>query len=423
MATQPTEVGYLLTDQHCGCISIQTITFTDDRLRLSSSLHEPSPEGPFWGSVLEALNILIVGGGIGGLTSAIALGRKGHSVHVIERDPTWSVYGVGIIQQGNVIRSMKELGLLDDYIEAGFGFDHVDVFIPTGQQVAHIPTPKLVDGYPSNVGIGRKALHKVLGDRAKGAGAQIRLGVTVTTLADDGDGVDVAFSDGSEGRYDLVIGADGLYSQTRAQIFPEASVPAFTGQGVWRYNLPRPAEVTGLCAYEGPIGIGLVPLSDALMYMFVTTPEPGNPRYARETLADAMRQKLAGAISPAIIALRDQINVDDDVVYKPLEWLFIEGDWHRGRVVLLGDAVHATTPHLGQGAGMAIEDSLVLADELSRADSIEAAFAAYQSRRFERCRYIVEASRAICLGQIGAGPLVENAKATQDMFQVIAQPI
>lgn len=372
---------------------------------------------------MKSLKILIVGGGIGGLTSCLALCRKGHEVEVIERDPTWSVYGVGIIQQGNVIRSMKDLGILDDYIEAGFGFDHVDVHIPTGQRVARIPTPKLVEGYPSNVGIGRKALHKVLGDRAKEAGAAIHLGVTADALADDGAGVDVAFSNGTTGRYDMVIGADGLYSQTRAQIFPEAPAPEFTGQGVWRYNLPRPEQVTGLCAYDGSTGIGLVPLSEALMYMFVTTPEPGNPWYERQTLAATMRQKLAGAISPDIIALREQITVDDEVVYKPLEWIFVEGDWHRGHVVLLGDAVHATTPHLGQGAGMAIEDSLVLAEELERADTIEGAFAAYQTRRFERCRYIVEASRAICLGQIGAGPLIENAKATQEMFHVIAQPI
>ena len=84
---------------------------------------------------MQSLSILVIGGGIGGLTSAIALCREGYAVDVIEKDPTWSVYGVGIIQQGNVIRAMNDLGILDDYIEAGFGFDHVDVFIPTGQQV------------------------------------------------------------------------------------------------------------------------------------------------------------------------------------------------------------------------------------------------------------------------------------------------
>ncbi len=365
----------------------------------------------------------MVGGGIGGLTSAIALRRDGHAVEVIERDPTWSVYGVGIIQQSNVVRAMRQLGLLDDYISAGFGFDHVEVYIPTGQCVAKIPTPNLVEGYPSNVGIGRRALHKVLGDRAQGAGAKVRLGVTAQTLKDDGAGVDVTFSDGSSGRYDIVIGADGLYSQTRGQLFPDAPQPEFTGQSVWRYNLPRPADLTGLCAYEGATGLGLVPLSDTLMYMFITTPEPGNPFYAKEDLAKTMRNKVAGVPSPAIQTLAAQITDDAEVVYKPLEWLFLAGAWHKGRVVLLGDAVHATTPHLGQGAGMAIEDSIVLAEELAAADTPEAAFTAFRERRYERCKYIVEASKAICDGQLGKGPRIENAVATREMFGVVAAPI
>ncbi|MBB5747025.1 FAD-dependent oxidoreductase [Brevundimonas variabilis] len=373
-------------------------------------------------SLSPNLRILIIGGGIGGLTSAIALAQQGFRADIIERDPTWSVYGVGIIQQGNVIRTMTQLGLIDDYIGAGFGFDHVEVYLPTGQKLAHIPTPKLVQGYPSNVGIGRPALHKVLGDRAKQAGADIRLGVTAE-LDDDGDGVTARFSDGTTGRYDIVIGADGLYSQTRQQIFPEAAGPAFTGQSVWRYNFARTPDVTGLQAYEGKTGIGLVPLSDSLMYMYVTTPEPENPRYERDTLAASLRAKLADTPSPAIRTLVDQITSDDDVVYKPLEWIFLEGDWHRGRVVLLGDAVHATTPHLGQGAGMAIEDAIVLAEELARADDIETAFVAFRNRRHERCRYIVESSLAICHSQLGKGPPVEQAVATQDMFRVVAAPI
>jgi 2-polyprenyl-6-methoxyphenol hydroxylase-like FAD-dependent oxidoreductase len=103
--------------------------------------------------------------------------------------------------------------------------------------------------------------------------------------------------------------------------------------------------------------------------------------------------------------------------------MLVTGPWHRGRVVLLGDAVHATTPHLGQGAGMAIEDSVVLAEEIARADTPQAAFAAFRARRFERCRYIVEQSLAICHGQIGKGPPVDNAQATAEMFAVVSQPI
>jgi 2-polyprenyl-6-methoxyphenol hydroxylase-like FAD-dependent oxidoreductase len=366
--------------------------------------------------------ILIIGGGIGGLTSAIALGRDGHCVTVIEKDPAWAVYGVGIIQQGNVIRAVKELGIIDDYLDAGFGFEFVEVFTPAGTKVARIPAPKLVEGYPANVGIGRRALHKVLGDKAKGAGADIRLGWTAKALEDDGAGVSVRFSEGTVERFDIVIGADGLYSRTREQVFPDAPMPEFTGQGVWRYNFTRPVDLDCLQAYEGRIGAGLVPLSHDLMYMFVTTPEPGNPRYHVEGMAAAMRAKLEG-MAPAIFQLGQEIVDDASVVYKPLETLFVTGNWHKGRTVLLGDAVHATTPHLGQGAGMAIEDSLVLAEEITRAQSPEDAFKAYRARRFERCKFIVETSLSLCRGQIGAGPAVEQAVATRKMFEIISQPL
>jgi 2-polyprenyl-6-methoxyphenol hydroxylase-like FAD-dependent oxidoreductase len=367
-------------------------------------------------------SILVIGAGIGGLTSAIALRRQHFDVEMIEKDPTGSVSGVGIIQQSNVVRAMAQLGVLDDYLTAGFGFNQLDIYIPTGAKVATIPAPKLTEDYPANVGIGRRALNKVLSERAIGAGARVRLGVTAVSVVDDGRSVTVNFSDGSSGEYAAVIGADGLYSKTRQDIFPDAPVPEFTGQSVWRYNFERPEGLVSLHVYEGPMGIGLVPLSKSQMYMYLTTPEPGNPRYPRKGLAATMRAKLTTA-PPTLAHLVAQITDDDAVVYKPLEWVFLTGDWHNGRVALLGDAVHATTPHLGQGAGMAIEDSLVIAEELARHDSADDAFRAYRNRRFERCKYIVERSKAVGDGQIGKGPLVDNAAASREMFQVISAPL
>ncbi len=371
---------------------------------------------------MKDLNILIIGGGIGGLTSAIALCRDGHTVTVIEKDPDWSVYGVGIIQQANVVRAMAQLELLDDYLSAGVGFDKVAIHTPDGTKVAEVPMPKLVEGYPPSVGIGRPALHRVLGDRTIAAGADVRLGVTASEIDDDGEGVTVSFSDGTQKRFDIVIGADGLYSQTREMIMPDAPKPEFTGQAVWRYNFPRPADLDALHVYNGPTGVGLVPINRELMYMFVTTPEPDNPRYKADGLAAAMREKLANT-APQIRAMAELITDDAGVVYRPLEGMMLDGVWHVGRVALLGDAVHATTPHLGQGAGMAIEDSIVLAEELAEARTPEEAFEAYRDRRYDRCKYIVDRSLAICHGQIGKGPPVENARATAEMFEITSQPI
>jgi 2-polyprenyl-6-methoxyphenol hydroxylase-like FAD-dependent oxidoreductase len=371
---------------------------------------------------LREARILVIGAGIGGLTAAIALGRRGFHVSMIERDPEWSVYGVGIIQQSNVVRAMHVLGILKDYLDAGVGFDHVDIFAPDGRRLARVPSPKLVPEYPANVGIGRRALQGVLAARAREAGAELKLGVEVTRLDDDGHGAAVQFSDGSAARYDVVVGADGLYSTTRAMLFPEARGPELTGQGVWRYNLSREPGLDALQAYEGPIGMGLVPLSKELMYLYVTSPEPGNPRYPREGLAQAMRAKLQHA-PPRIAALAERITDDAGVVYKPLEWLYLDGPWHKGRVVLLGDAVHATTPHLGQGAGMAIEDGIVLAEELAREDAPQVAFTAWQARRVERCRYIVEQSKQIGDSQLGLRPPVDQSAAVRGMFEMIARPL
>jgi 2-polyprenyl-6-methoxyphenol hydroxylase-like FAD-dependent oxidoreductase len=93
---------------------------------------------------MDGLSILVFGGGIGGLSAAIALCRCGHDVTFVERDPTWSVYGVGIIQQPNVLRAMDQLGLLDAFLDAACGFDAVEVFAPDGAKVARVPSPKLV---------------------------------------------------------------------------------------------------------------------------------------------------------------------------------------------------------------------------------------------------------------------------------------
>ncbi|MBZ0129151.1 MAG: FAD-dependent oxidoreductase [Rhodobacteraceae bacterium] len=373
---------------------------------------------------MQVGSTLIVGAGIGGLTAAIALRRQGIPVEIIERDPNWTAYGVGIIQQLNVIRAMGQLDMLDAYLAKACGFDRTTLFVgPGGQKEAQFDTPRLAGpDYPSNAGIRRVDLQQVLAERATDLGAKVRLGLTVSAMNDDGAGVDVTFSDGSTGRFDVVIGADGVFSQIRGMIRPDVPRPRYTGQWVWRYNLPKPADHDGIHVFAGPCNAGLVPIADDLMYMFLLSQEPEGMVLPVEGSARAMRER-ARMAPPQIAALLEQITNDAAVVARPLEVVFVEGDWHKGRVVMIGDAIHAATPHLAQGAGMAIEDCLVLVEELVKADTTEDAFRAYRTRRLPRVKFIAENSIRIGDMQMGKVPPFDVGALNGQTIGLMAQPI
>ncbi|MFN4099654.1 MAG: FAD-dependent monooxygenase [Pararhodobacter sp.] len=368
-------------------------------------------------------SILIIGAGIGGLTAATALRRSGFDVEIVERSPDWGVYGVGISQQFNVLRALAGLDLLDTYMEQAIGLDRTTLFGPDGEQLVSFETPRLAGpDYPSNAGIRRSDLQKVLGTRALELGATLRLGLTVAELDDDGTLVHAVFSDGTRGTYDLVIGADGVHSQTRRMIMPEAPSPRYTGQWVWRYNLPKPATFDGIQIYHGPCNAGMVPLNRGMTYVFVLSQEEPGYRLAELGAADQMHRRATRA-APQILKAMEQVTEDSEVVARPLEVIFLDGDWHRGRIVLLGDAVHASTPHLAQGSAMAIEDAVVLAEELSRHSDPQTAFSAYRDRRYDRARFIYDNSVLIGDAQMRKAPPVDAGAISGKMMALMAQPI
>jgi 2-polyprenyl-6-methoxyphenol hydroxylase-like FAD-dependent oxidoreductase len=141
----------------------------------------------------------------------------------------------------------------------------------------------------------------------------------------------------------------------------------------------------------GPVKLGINPVSKDQVYIFILEHVPDNPFIAEEELVPRVRALLA-PFGGAVPAAREEITRPEQVNYRPLEWLLLAKPWHRGRVVLIGDAAHATTPHLASGAGMAAEDGLVLAQELERHYDVEAALTAFVDRRFERARLVVENS-------------------------------
>lgn len=367
---------------------------------------------------------LIVGGGIGGLCTASAFCDAGIAVDLVEIKKVWTVYGVGIIQQSNVVRTMAQLGLVDKYLSASFPFETVGIYNPVGMRVATIPGARLAGPeYPANLGVARSALHQVLTSTALEKGTNVRLGVTVTGFEQTADNVTVNFTDGTSSVYDVVIGADGVYSKVRELIFPDAPRVTLTGQSVWRHNFKRPADMTELISFVGgKCSAGLCPLSDELMYMFVTSYEPGNPKFPEEELPALMRERLEG-IGGIIAELREQITDPKAVVYRPMEYLMLPEPWFKGRVILIGDAAHTTTPHLGQGAGMAIEDAVVITDELKRTDDVNAAFTAFMKRRFARCEFIVRESVQVGAAEIAQDHNADRAAQVRKMLEFVAQPI
>lgn len=342
-------------------------------------------------------NVLVVGGGIGGMSAALALAQRGVAVTLIDSDPAWRVYGAGITITGMSLRAFDDLGVLDDIRERGFVHDGMRPLKFTGEPLG--PPMRAPPGSPPvfhGGGIMRPVLHDILSSRVRAADIDVRLGVTADAFDQDDDGVEVSFSNGETARYDLVIGADGIFSKTREMIFPDAPKPQFTGQGCWRIVADRPSQIDRAEIYfGGPLKLGISPISQDQMYVFLLEHVPGNPRFAPETHVEHL-SRLTEPFGGNVPAIRAGLGEDSQIVYRPLEWLLLDDPWYKGRVVLIGDAAHATTPHMASGAGLAVEDGLALAQELTKvgdgACDVSAALRSFMNRRFARAKLVVETS-------------------------------
>ncbi len=340
--------------------------------------------------------VLIVGGGIGGLSLGIGLRKKGIEADIVEIQKDYKIYGSGIIQQANALRALDALGVADLAMEKGSPYAQVVMCTPTGHEFGKAGPPPM-GRFPSHNGITRRDLHDILHSEAVKQGANIEMGTSVTEIVSNSeDGVVVTLTDGTQRTYDLMVAADGIYSKMRSLVFGEFEAK-YVGASVWRYGFRRPEGLDTGYMYMGKQSkVGLIPTTKDTIYMFVVTVEgEDNPLIQKEEFVPKLKSYLDEFDVPFVNEVKPQITNPDEVNYHPLKVVSIPAPWYKDRVILIGDAAHATVPQLGSGAALAIEDAVVLSEELGKDISINEAFENYMKRRYERCKAIVDASETL----------------------------
>lgn len=323
------------------------------------------------------MTVLIVGGGIGGLCLAGALARRGIECEIVEREPAWTTVGAGISFYPNGLRALHRLGFGDAAAAAGARVERVRTCQRDGSVVSEFPGEHW-EGIGYTFAIHRAVLQQILLQAV--TGVPVHMGTTVAALTDRGEHVDVALTDGTEIRAELVVGADGIRSRVR-----ELSIgrlrPRYVGQMYWRGAVADELVETATMLFDTNRFIALLPLGSGVTYVALQ-------EHTAQPLENGVLDRFADFGGPIPRAL-DALRADRNAHYGPAEE--IERDeWRSGRVLLIGDAAHACSPTLAQGGSLAIEDAIVLADLLASDRRIDGALDEFVARRRPRAQWVRE---------------------------------
>ena len=351
---------------------------------------------------MSVSSALVVGGGITGSVLSLALASRGVRVDLVEISPVWHGVGHGITVQGNALAALAKVGVLDEILKRGVPFDQLRMRQADGSLIAEVPTPRTGGPtLPATLGALRSDLQAVLCERVYAAGVNVRLGLTVRALAQDARQAYAEFSDGTAGRYDLVVGADGIRSAVRA-LLGITTVPQPTGMSIWRVVADRPAEMD--CAevyYGGPrYKAGYSPISAGQCYAYILDTDGTLRDFGDQPAWELMYKRSAG-YGGTWGTIRETIGPDSDVSHTRIEWLLVDDPWYRGRIIVIGDAAHACPPLIAQGAAMCAEDAVVLAEIVTGDRPLEVALPAFMSRRMPRVEVVVRNSMRLVRWEMG----------------------
>ncbi len=334
----------------------------------------------------------IIGGGIGGLTLAIALSRKGFDVRVFESAPAFMPLGAGLSLATNAMRAFADIGIEGEVIEYGKMIKQMYGKDQSGRVISFTDAEKLTErfGVVNNFTIHRADLHEVLNKLLPPN--VIQLGKSLTDFAQTASGVAISFADGTTAAADYLIACDGIHSRVRKKLLP-GSEPRYAGYTCWRaviddlpdgFNEDETTETWGRGRR-----FGVVPLKNKRVYWFATLNAPRNDVTMQNSKTKVLCEIFKNFHFPVPQILErtrdEQIIWSDIIDIKPIKQFVF------GRILLMGDAAHATTPNLGQGACMAIEDAATLSNGLAKYDPVEA-FQKFESHRIKRTTDIVNQS-------------------------------
>ena len=342
------------------------------------------------------MQVIVVGAGIGGLTAAVALSRRGHAVTLIDRAPAFEAIGAGLLMAPNAVHALASLGI--DLDGVGVPLDTLDLADAGGRVLGSVNLGRLAQEFGPSFGITRPALHESI-LRALPDSVSVHLGHAVDAIASSVKDRVTVHSGDLTWEADLVVGADGLHSRIR-EIACGPQTLRYAGEPCWRGIVPLAVGHRAVEQWGDGTRVGVFPMTaDTAYYYLLRCVPQGAPPPAWDELRTHFTA-YRGLAGEAIAAIGD---------VPPLHHDLLELDrpvWGAERVLLLGDAAHAMTPNVGQGAAMAIEDAITLARVLD--DGIDGALARHRTLREPRVRSVQLLAR-----RAGLGVKVRGAWATR----------
>ncbi|MCU0355727.1 MAG: FAD-dependent monooxygenase [Cytophagales bacterium] len=334
------------------------------------------------------MKINIIGGGIGGLATAIALQKQGHQVTVYENAPAFKPLGAGLVMAANAMKALQVIGIAEAVAQVGKPLAKGAILDARGKVISRVDVTTITQRFGMhNFTIHRAALHEILlGCLRPGT---VVNGKNCVGVAQDQTGVTVHFADGSSDVADCLLACDGIRSVVRQQLVPDSRI-RYAGHACWRAVTevqPDKVDMENFTESWDTAGrFGIAPLAGNQVYWYACLNVPQDSPEAKAFMIPDLYERFKQFHDPVPYLLQNTPNekllLNDIIDFKPLRRLAF------GKILLMGDAGHATTPNMGQGACQAIEDAAVLLKLLGTHAHVEEDFKAFEQKRLKRTEKI-----------------------------------